>query len=133
MKRGSEKVTKREGLDNQAEMTYEGPVYLLPANIYETENELVVISEMAGVDEKNVDISLEDRELSIIAHRAESETPEGYQLLHHGYTPGAYRRTFKIIADVDSDKIEAKIVNGVLRLVLPKAEKAKPKKIKVTA
>ncbi len=126
-------LEKKEKRENLSEMTHEGPVYVPATDIYETDAALVVTAEMPGVDEKSVDVSLEDRELSITGTRGDYDIPKGYRLLSHGYSPGSYARKFKILADVDTAKITAKMSNGVLTLELPKADKAKPKKIKVSA
>jgi HSP20 family protein len=129
----NEELKKRETAEVSTEMTQDGPVYVPSTDIYETEKDLVVLAEMPGVDEKHVDVSLEDNELSITGTRGDNDVPKGYQLLSHGYSPGSYRRTFKVLADIDVAKIKAKMNNGLLTLTLPKAEKAKPKKIKVSA
>lgn len=129
----SNQITHREKAEASTEITREGPVYVPATDIYESNTELVVVAEMPGVDEKHLDVSLEDKQLSITGTREDEHAPKGYSLIHHGYTPGSYSRSFKILADVDTSKITAKIANGVLTLTLPKAEKVAPRKIKVTA
>lgn len=129
----SNEIARRDKAEASTEITREGPVYVPATDIYESDTELVVVAEMPGVDEKRVDVSLEDKKLSITGTRDEDSVPKGCSLIHHGYTPGSYNRSFKILADVDTSKISAKIANGVLTLTLPKAEKALPRKIKVTA
>ncbi|MCK5843593.1 MAG: Hsp20/alpha crystallin family protein [Victivallales bacterium] len=129
----NKQIEKWEKGNVSSEMTHEEPIYAPATNIYETETELIVSSEMPGVNEKNVDVSLEDRTLTITGSRGDNEIPKGYQLLSHGYSPGSYTRSFKILADVDVAKIKARISDGVLRLTLPKAGKTKPKNIKVSA
>ena len=129
----SNQIAHREKTEASTEITREGPVYVPATDIYETDTELVVVAEMPGIDEKRVDVSLEEKELSITGTRNEESVSQGCNLIHHGYTPGSYSRSFKILADVDTNKITAKIVNGVLTLTLPKAKKVAPRKIKVTA
>ena len=129
----SNQLAQREKAEASTEITREGPVYIPATDIYESNTELVVVAEMPGVDEKNVDVSLEDKELSITGTRNDDGDPKGCSLIHHGYTPGSFSRSFKILADVDTTNITAKIANGVLTLTLPKAKKVAPRKIKVTA
>jgi HSP20 family molecular chaperone IbpA len=100
------------------------------AFIYEREDALVIVADMPGVSEKNVDIHLENDTLKI-SGRAEAVEPEGYELLYSEYMPGDYERLFTLSADVDREGIKASMRHGVLRVMLPKSEKAKPRKITV--
>ena len=86
---------------------------------------------MPGVDEKSVDITLE-KELLTIYGRVEPEVPEKHSLAIAEYGVGDYRRTFTISSEIDRDHIEASVKDGVLKLVLPKAESAKTRKIPVS-
>jgi HSP20 family molecular chaperone IbpA len=87
---------------------------------------------MPGVDESSVDITLEKNVLTIEG-RVEWERPEGYELAYAEYGVGDYHRTFALSNEVDQSRIEATVRNGVLRLVLPKSEVAKTRKIAVRA
>ncbi len=108
------------------------PVFLPATDIYEKEDALLVACDLPGVDEKSLEITLEDDLLTITGTQDLSE-PEGHELLHRGYLSGIYRRSFTLLTEVDRDKIKATISNGVLKLELPKSEQARPKKIQVTA
>jgi HSP20 family molecular chaperone IbpA len=128
-------VKKDESLQKAAgnvEMTQDRPVYVPSADIYEDGNAVTVYADMPGVNEKNVDITLEDDVLTIIGHQ-DAQGPDNMELVYQGYTPGIYRRSFTLGVAVDRKKISAKIKNGVLTLVLPKAAEAKPRKISVSA
>ncbi|NOY75471.1 MAG: Hsp20/alpha crystallin family protein, partial [Kiritimatiellaeota bacterium] len=105
----SNQIAHREKAEASTEITREGPVYVPATDIYESDTELVVVAEMPGIDEKRVDVSLEEKELSITGTRDEDSAPKGCSLIHHGYTPGSYSRSFKILADVDTGRITAKI------------------------
>jgi HSP20 family molecular chaperone IbpA len=100
-------------------------------DIYETKNSLVLVADMPGVDETTVDVELEKNVLTI-AGRVDAEKPAG-GMMYSEYETGDYERAFTLSDEIDRDKIAATVKNGVLRLELPKAEKAKPKKIAITA
>jgi len=100
-----------------------------PANISATENEYLVEVDMAGVDKDGLEVTIEGNELTIIGRRR-IDTPGGEPLYRE--SPLAdYRRVFELGPDVDTSKISAEMQQGVLRLHLPKSEKAKPKQIEV--
>ena len=116
----------------QVERTRSATVYTPDVDILEKEDSIIVFADMPGADEKSVDITLEKDVLSIYA-RVEPEVPEKHQLLHAEYGMGDYQRSFTISNEIDRDKIEARVKNGVLRLVLPKAPAAKTRKIAIQA
>ncbi|OGV46735.1 MAG: hypothetical protein A2017_07115 [Lentisphaerae bacterium GWF2_44_16] len=102
------------------------------ADIYEEKDSVILLAEMPGVNEKNIDISVENNVLTITGIQDEEDF-KGYELMHRSYNTGIYKRSFSMAGDIDSSNINAKISNGILRIVLPKMEKAKPKKITVQA
>ena len=101
-------------------------------DIYETEDEIVLVADIPGADDKSVDITLEKNELTINAY-VEPKMPEGYTLTYEEFCTGDYQRSFRISSEVDRDKIKASVKNGELYLHLPKAAAAKAKKISVKA
>jgi HSP20 family molecular chaperone IbpA len=101
-------------------------------DIVERKNDIVVIADMPGIDEASVDITLENNVLSIFG-KVDWDVPEKLKLLHGEYGIGDYQRVFTLSGDVNREKIEATVNNGVLKIVLPKAEAAKTKKIAVRA
>lgn len=114
------------------EPTREQPIFLPRADIYETENEIVVLADMPGVSPGDVDITLEQGVLTISGH-VPPAVHEGYQSIYAEYGEGDYRRVFTISEDIDQERIRASDKDGVLVLELPKAEPAKPRKIRVEA
>jgi HSP20 family protein len=106
-------------------------VFTPAVDIIEHTNDIVLIADMPGADEKSVDLMLEKNLLTIHGH-VENEIPDKYNLLISEYGLGDYKRTFKLSDEIDREKIHASVKDGVLKLVLPKAEKAKTKKIPVT-
>ena len=115
---------------SDAERTRARKAYIPRADIYETAQDIVVVADMPGVDENSVDITLEKNILTINGY-VEPEAPENYSLAHAEYEVGDYERSFTLSNQIDQDKIEATVQNGVLRLRLPKAGPAKAKKIVV--
>jgi HSP20 family protein len=106
------------------------PVYLPAADIYETKDSIVVLAEMPGVSSEGVDISLERRVLTIRGRSVANEH-SGYQRVYNEYADGDYERVFTLSENIDRDRIEATLKDGVLQLVLPKAEAARARKIEL--
>lgn len=100
------------------------------ADIYETEKEIIVLADVPGANEKTVDITLEKNVLSITAY-VEPTIPSGFEIAYAEYEEGDYQRSFRLSDEIDRDKIEAVVSDGVLRLKLPKAQEARSKKITV--
>ena len=113
-----------------AEGTREGIYYRPRVDIYETEKELTLLADLPGVDPKDLEIDLRDDTLTILG-TAEVEDEERRYILRE-YGVGNFQRQFTLSEVIDQEKISAKLTNGVLTLVLPKVEKAKPRKITVS-
>jgi len=107
-------------------------VYAPRVDIYETKETIVLIADMPGVDEKSVDITLEKNVLTITGEVGQVNY-KGYTMTYAEYEMGDYQRAFTISDEVDRDKIDAIVKNGVLKVTLHKAEKAKVKKIAIKA
>jgi HSP20 family molecular chaperone IbpA len=116
--------------DRGAESTRNVPVYLPPAEIYETAEALVLTLEMPGVDADAVNITLEKRVLTVTG-RSRHAPPEGYTLMHGEFRDGDYERSFTLSEAIDGERIEAAMTDGVLRITLPKARPAPAKTIQV--
>ena len=106
------------------------PVFLPPADIYETNDAIVVMAEMPGVGPDGVDITLERRVLTLRGRSAANEHT-GYQRVYNEYADGDYERVLTLSEAIDRDKIEATLRDGVLHLVLPKAEPATARRIEL--
>jgi HSP20 family molecular chaperone IbpA len=122
-------------MNNTAEATLDKPKADLPvftpaADIYEKDNAFHIIAEMPGVDDKNLDVTIEDNILAITGTQYVNEF-EGYKQQCQGYCQGVYKRNFKLMTDIDQDNVKAQIANGILTIELPKAEKVQPKRIEI--
>ncbi len=113
-----------------AERTRARRAYVPRVDIYETDDAIVLLTDMPGVDENSVDITLEKNVLTINGY-VEGDDPDNYSLAYAEYESGDYERSFNLSDDIDREKIEATVKNGVLRLHLPKAGPAKTRKITV--
>jgi HSP20 family molecular chaperone IbpA len=113
-----------------AEPTTNRPVIAPAVDIYENEHEYLVLADLPGVAHDGVQIRFENGELSLDARRS-GEQADDY--VGNEIQLADYRRLFRIPETVDSEKIDAKLVHGVLHLVLPKASKARPRQISVKA
>ena len=124
-----EEVPARQPAEAGAE---ERPAYRPPADIYERADSLVAVVDMPGVDEKSVDIQVEKNILTI-SGQAEDEPLNGYRPLYQEFESGRFLRQFTLSDEVDCNRIEATVQDGVLRIVLFKAEAARARRITVRA
>lgn len=102
-----------------------------PVDIYETQNEVILIADIPGVSKENLKLDIDNDELSIKGPFLEKDT--GGEKLLDECIYGEYYRTFAIGDAIDKEKIAAKLENGVLTLTFPKLEKVKPRKINIEA
>lgn len=116
----------------EVETTHNVQTFVPRVDIYETGNSIVLLADMPGVNETSVDITLEKNILTINGY-AERQAPENFEPAYSEYRFGNYKRTFALSDEVDRDQIKATVKNGVLRLVMPKAEGALTRKIAVKA
>ena len=115
-----------------AERTRDRPVYVPRVDIVETEDALEILADMPGVTRESVEVTLEQRVLSIRG-RADIPLPVGLSPLYLEYEPGDYERSFALSDAVDPAGIEARVRGGVLHLRLPKAGPAELRRIEVRA
>jgi HSP20 family molecular chaperone IbpA len=108
------------------------PIFHTPSiDIHESPEGLILEADLPGVSEQQVAIQLEDNVLCLHA-RGASPAPEGARVLHEEFRPGDFYRSFILSDEVDRNRISAELKNGVLRLHLPKAERARSRKIEIT-
>lgn len=99
-------------------------------DIHEGTDGLVLEADLPGASEGQVSIQLEDNVLLLHA-QVPSAVPEGARLLHEEYRVGDFARSFILSDEVERGRIAAEFKNGVLRLILPKAERAKTRRIEI--
>ena len=111
-----------------AESTRGRPVVAPPVDIYENQEQYLVLADLPGVRTDDVQIRFEDGELTIRASR--TEVGQG-EVLGAEFSAADYVRRFSIPETVDASKIDAKLQAGVLHLTLPKASRVRPRQIAV--
>ena len=126
------RVKEKQELTSKGEQTKPGPVYSPDVDIFETDKEITLLADMPGVKTEALAIDLRDDVLTLTGETgSDAESSELPILIEYGV--GKYYRQFTLSEVIDQAKISAELKDGVLRLVLPKVEKATPRKIKVTA
>jgi HSP20 family protein len=123
-------VQQKREVDKGQEATTPTRAFMPIADIFETEDALTVVLEMPGVDRDHIDIGV-DKGVLTVEGKIDFGKYEGLQPVYSEYNVGPYRRSFRISNRIDQDKISAEMRDGVIKLVLPKAEEAKPHKIEV--
>lgn len=114
-----------------AEQTRPGLVFTPEVDIFETDHEITLLADMPGVAADDVNIDLRDGVLTLSGAVKSWEGPEESEVLVE-FEIGKYYRQFTLSDAIDQEKIDAKLEDGVLRLSLPKAQKAVPRQITVT-
>jgi len=114
------------------EQTRSGPVYSPAVDIFEQESAITVLADMPGVKAQDLEIDLRENVLTLTGRVSSPETEAPAYVLRE-YEPGTFFRQFTLGSAIEQAKIEAKLSDGVLRLELPKAEKARPRQITIRA
>ncbi len=126
------KIKEKQEVAAAAEQTRPGLVFTPQVDILETDKELVLLADMPGVRPEDINIDLRDDTLTLTGDVKPFENSDETAIMVE-YEVGKYYRQFSLSEIVDQEKIEAKTQDGVLRLTLPKVEKATPRKIAVQA
>ena len=116
-----------------AETTRPGRTFSPTVDIFESDDAITVLADMPGVRADGLSIDLREDVLTIDGRVADDLGGKGERLLVREYATGGYRREFRLTNLIDRDRIDASLRDGVLRLTLPKAEAARPRRIEVRA
>jgi len=123
-------VTEKKAIEPTiGEPTREGVMYTPQVDIVEDPSSITVFADLPGVKRDNLVIDVREGVLSLTA--TVDPLPDHWQPTYREYQEGGYDRRFSLGDRIDTDKINAKLENGVLALVLPKAEAQKPRKITI--
>jgi HSP20 family protein len=133
-------LTLRDRMNRLFEEAYEGrgeekdmlkSEWYPSVDIYEKDKELVLMAELPGMDEKDIDIEVEGNTLTLKGKREiEKETKEDeYHRIERSY--GSFYRSFNLPYNVDAGRIKAEHSGGLLRITMPKKPELKPKKVKI--
>ena len=124
-------IQKKREVEKREEATVPSRAFLPTTDIYESQDALNVVMEMPGVEKNNVEVAVEDSVLKVYG-RIDFSKYEGLQPVYTEYNIGHYARSFRLSSKINQNKIKAEMKDGVLSLVLQKAEEAKPRVISVT-
>ena len=116
---------------SDTEATREVRQFVPDVDIYETDDGLMLLADMPGAAPETLNVQLEKNVLTIQG-QAEPVDAAGRSIIHAEYEPGDYYRAFDLSEEIDQEGIEPSFKDGVLTLRLPKAERAKAKKIMVS-
>ncbi len=130
-------ITLRETMDQLLNENYarnrdyrsQPAAWQLPVDAYATEDAIVLVADVPGLKPENLDVTLEGDTLTIRGEIKPQQESKNY-LLHERVT-GRFERVLTINTPIEANKVEATFENGVVKIVLPKAEAVKPKQIKV--
>ena len=112
------------------EQTRPGPVFVPAVDIFEEGGNITVLADLPGVKSDDLTIDLHENVLTLTGN-ATVAAGDGEDELIREYHVGRYYRQFTVSDKIDQDKIEADLTDGVLRLILPKAEASKPRQIAI--
>jgi HSP20 family protein len=124
------KVVEKQTLASPAEQTKPGPVFTPNVDIFETEKAITLLVDMPGVKAEELNVDLRDDTLTLTGNVLPNLGTPG-EKVYAEYETGSYYRQFSLSEVIVQEKIDAKLSDGVLRLTLPKVEKATPRRITV--
>ena len=121
---------EKSGVPAVPEQTRPGAVYMPATDIFENDHAITVLADMPGVKAQDLNIDLRENVLTLTGRVTVAENPNETDVLRE-YQSGTFFRQFTLAETIDQAKIDAKLSDGVLRLELPKVERAKPRQITV--
>ena len=124
------KVMEKQAVAIPAEQTKPGPVFTPNVDIFETEQAITLLVDMPGVKTDDLNVDLRDDTLTLTGDVSPDVGAPG-EKIYVEYETGRYYRQFSLSEVIAQEKIDAKLKDGVLRLTLPKVEKATPRRITV--
>ena len=129
---GAQELAARDKkeLITKEEKTTPGRYYVPYADIYETDEALLVVMEMPGVEKKELNVALENEVLRVDG-RIDFSKYEGMEPVYTEYNVGHYTRSFTLSSRIDQEHISAQLDDGVLTLTLPKAKEVQPRRIAI--
>lgn len=103
----------------------------LKVNIVENEDNFTLTAEVPGLTEKDINLEIEAGRMTLKGHTETSQEKEDANFRMKEFSRRSFERSFRIGEGIDPDQISAQLANGILTVVLPKKEEAKPKAVKV--
>ena len=106
------------------------PFVVPPVDVFEDEQAITLLADLPGVPRDKLEIRV-DGDTLLLEAQAAAVGPQDMELVYGEAQCPAYRRQFTLSRELDAGRIEAQLRDGVLRLTIPKAEEAKPRRIQV--
>jgi HSP20 family protein len=121
----------RETQGNSQDESLTSSSFAPAVDVYEDEHNVTLKIEVPGIDEKDIDVRIENNTLTVHGERKieKEEKEENYRRVERQY--GSFTRTFNLPPTVDAEKVQADYDKGVLKITLPKKAEAKPKQVRV--
>jgi HSP20 family protein len=118
-------------LGRGAEPSLAMPSFVPAVDVYEDEHNITLTAEVPGIEEKDLNITVENGVLTLSGERKieNEETKENFQRIERSY--GRFGRSFTLPPSVDAEDVKAEFANGVLKITLAKRAEAKPKQVKI--
>jgi HSP20 family protein len=113
-----------------SESPVERVLFTPPIDIYDSAEGLMLIADLPGVTVDTLEMQVQDNRLTLLGRVPPTVPPEA-RLIHKEYDEGDFLRSFILSDEVDHERIHAKLNNGVLEVLLPKAAKTPPRRIEV--
>lgn len=112
--------------------TWTQDAWVMPTDVRETADAIEFTTEVPGLNPADIELTVENGVLTIAGEKKEERKEghdDGYRLVERRY--GRFERSFRVPPTVEADKVKARCENGVLTITLPKAEKARPRRIQI--
>lgn len=113
------------------QLSESGPSYSPDVDVYVSDDELMIIADLPGVEKGDVSIAIDEDDTLIL--KAKSSVQEAADPIMRQYEVGNYYRAFRLSEGYDKDNVSATLENGVLELHVPKREETKPRRIEIQA
>ena len=122
----------RDLFENFEPFLTKGNGYAFPRiDLHQNENNIILTAELPGIKAEDLDISVQDKVITLRGKREQSDLKKGESWLHQEQSYGEFSRSFRLPYRIDSEKVDAKLKDGVLTLTLPKSEESQTKQIQI--
>lgn len=116
----------------RAERAADDAALMPPVQVIENAQGITLLADLPGVPKEKLDLNIEGETVTIEGELA-LDVPDGLEVTHAEVSLPRFRRVFTLSKELDSNKIAAELVNGVLTLRIPKAEHAQPRRISISS
>ena len=125
-------TTDRTTSPDNAQQQQQQPFVVPPVDVFEDASGITLLADLPGVSKERLDVRV-DGDALVIEATAATSGPDNLELVYGEAQFASYRRRFTLSRELDTSRIDAQLKDGVLRLAIPKAEEAKPRRIQVNA